>query len=546
MSKKDKHVDAVIIGAGAGGGVVAKELATNGIQVVLFERGGWARYDADSNDELTSMRGPMTRTLGPDLKKNPRVRIVGEGDERKVLTEKGYGSHIASCVGSGTVVYGAMAWRYMPEDFKMVSTYGKVEDSTLADWPISYDDLEPYYEKAEWEIGVSGEAGANPYEPKRNKPYPMPAFEQNEDGKVLSAACNRLGLHPFSIPMARNSVPYDGRAGCLRRNTCAGYACPVSAKNGTHNTVIPKAIASGNCELRTNCQVVEVIIDDDGHARGIRYFDENNEERIQTADLVVVSSSATETARLLLNSKSKKFPNGAGNNNDWVGRNLQSHAYTGARGFFEDNIHSFKGPGSTMAICDFNHHNPGIIGGGLLANEFYQLPYGFTKTRPPQSPRWGAGHKTFQRENFFKFAQMVGPIQEMPNFHSRITTYDKQKDFWGDPVGALSGGRHPLDHEHCKFLSARAEEILKEAGATKTWQQVGGKGQGAGVHQVGTCRMGDDPATSVVNRYGQVHDIDNLYVADGSTFVTNAGFNPSLTILAMGFRIGEHVVNEYR
>jgi choline dehydrogenase-like flavoprotein len=545
MSRKDKHVDAVVIGAGAGGGVVAKELATNGIQVVLFERGAWARYDDQPNDELTSMRGPMTRPMGPDLNKNPRVRITGQGEDMKAVPMKGYGSHIASCVGSGTVSYGAMAWRYMPEDFQMVSTYGTVEGSTLSDWPISYDDLEPYYEKAEWEIGVAGDDSDNPFAPQRAKPYPMPAFEQNRDGKVLSAACKRLGLHPFSIPMARNSVPYNGRAGCIRNRTCAGYACPVNAKNGTHNTVIPTAVASGNCELRTSCQVVEVIVDDDGRARGIRYFDKNNTEHIQTADMVVVAASATESARLLLNSKSKKFPNGAGNNNDWVGRNLQGHAYTGARGFFDENVHRFSGPGATLAICDYNHHNPGIIGGGLLANEFYQLPYRFAKTRPPKSPKWGIEHKKFQRENFFRFAQMVGPIQEMPNFHSRVVAYDKQRDFWGMPVVGLSGARHPIDQEHCKFLSARAEEILKEAGASTTWQSVGGKGQGSGVHQVGTCRMGDDPSTSVVNRYGQVHDIDNLYVADGSVFVTNAGFNPALTILAVGYWIGEHMVRRY-
>ncbi|MEM9157402.1 MAG: GMC family oxidoreductase [Verrucomicrobiota bacterium] len=545
MSAKDKHVDVVVVGAGAGGGVVAKELATNGFQVALLERGRWVRYGVGSNDEMTSMRGPMKRSMGPDLEKNPRVRIEGEGADMKSYPMNGYSSHIASCVGSGTVSYGAMAWRFMEEDFKMESTYGKVEGSTLADWPISYDDLEPYYEKAEWEIGVSGDGDENPFSPPRRKGYPMPAFEQNDDGKVLAEACKRLGLNPFSIPMARNSVPYNGRPGCIRNRTCAGYACPVSAKNGTHNTVIPKAIASGNCDLRVGCQVVEVMVDDDGHARGVRYFDAENVERIQTADIVVVASSATETARLLLNSKSKKFPDGAGNNNDWVGRNLQGHAYTGANGFFPDEVHRFSGPGATLAICDYNHHNPGIIGGGLLANEFYKLPYQFSKMRPPKAARWGLEHKKFQRENFRKFAQVLGPIQEMPNFHSRVIAYEGKKDFWGSPVVGLSGSRHPLDRKHCKFLAEKAEEILKEAGATTTWQNVGGRGQGSGVHQVGTCRMGDDPSISVTNRYGQVHDIDNLFVADGSTFPTNAGFNPSLTILAVGYWIGEYMVNKY-
>jgi len=277
----------------------------------------------------------------------------------------------------------------------------------------------------------------------------------------------------------------------------------------------------------------------------VKYFDKDNKPRIQTADIVVLSASAMETARLLLNSKSKKFPNGAGNNNDWVGRNLQGLAYTSAVGLFDYDIHHFAGPGATTAICDYNHYNEGIIGGGLLCNEFYPLPYKFSKIRPPKSARWGAEHKEFQRTNFFRYCGLHGPIQEMPNFNSRVVAYDKQRDFWGSPIVGLSGTRHPLDHEHCKFLTARAEDILKEAGATQTWQRVGGTGQSGGSHQAGTCRMGDDPTTSVVNRYGQMHDIDNLYVADASTFVTNAGFNPALTIMAMGYWIGDHMVRKY-
>ena len=543
--KEDKHVEAIVIGAGAGGGVVAKELATNGIQVVLFERGDWVDYEEHANDELISMRGAIKPSMGPDLDKNPRVRLIGEGENQQAVPIRGNSTHIAGCVGSGTVSYGAMAWRFMEEDFKMVSTYGKVEGSTMADWPISYADLEPYYVKAEWEIGVAGDDSDNPFAPPRSKPYPMPAFEQNEDGEVLAAAAKRLGLHPFSIPMARNSVRYGGRAACIRVPNCAGYACPVGAKNGTHNTVIPVALRSGNCELRTNSQVVELIMDDDGRARGVRYFDHKNREHIQTADLVVVAASATETPRLLLNSKSKKFPDGVGNNNDWVGRNLQGHAYSGAYGLFDYDIQQFSGPGATLALCDFNHHNEGIIGGGLLANEFYQLPYQFSKTRPPKSPRWGAEHKQFQRENFYRYVKVMGPIQEMPNFESRVRTYDKIKDFWGRPIVALSGQRLPIDQKHCKFLATRADELLKEAGAVKTWQTVGGRGQGGGSHQAGSCRTGDDPNTSVVDRYGKVHGVDNLYIADTSTFVTNAGFNPALTVMAQGFWIGEHLVKKY-
>jgi choline dehydrogenase-like flavoprotein len=545
---KNKHTDAIVVGAGAGGGVVAKELAVNGFRVVLFERGDWHNYDKNPNDELTSQRGSaLEATFGPDLKKNPRVMInTNENGEVNVSSWDNYGSQIAACVGSGTVSYGAMAWRYMPEDFKMKSTYGEVEGSTLDDWPVSYDDLEPYYEKAEYEIGVAGDDSTNPFGPPRKNPFPMPPFENNEDGVILAEACKRLGLHPFPIPMARNSVPYNGRAACIRNRTCVGFACPVEAKNGTHNTVIPTAIKSGNCELRTNCKVAEILMGDNGKAIGVRYFDENDKERTQTADIVVISAAAIESARLLLSSKTKDFPNGLGNNNDWVGRNIQGHVYSGVKALFDRDIHRMAGPGATFAICDFNHHNEGIIGGGLLANEFYNLPYSFTRFRPPGEASWGLKHKEFQKNNFFKYTNMFGPIQEMPNFSARVMLYDKKKDYWGRPIIAGSGSRHPLDVKHSQFLAEKAEMILKEAGASKTWKQVGGRGLGSGQHQTGTCRMGDDPQTSVVNKYGQVHDIDNLYVVDGSIFVTGGGFNPALTIMALGYWCGKHIVDKYK
>ena len=225
-----------------------------------------------------------------------------------VLPSEGAYSNNAACVGSGTVSYGAMAWRFMEKDFKMKSTYGHVEGSTLEDWPIDYFDLEPYYEKAEWEIGVAGDHNANPFMAPRKKPYPMPPFAYNREGKMLDKAARNLGLHPFSIPMLRNSVRYNGRPACYRMRSCVGFACPVNAKCGTHNTVIPSAIKSGNCELRTNCQVAEIMLDKKGKATGVKYFDENDKGQIQTADIVVVAAAAIETARLLLNSKNKLFP----------------------------------------------------------------------------------------------------------------------------------------------------------------------------------------------------------------------------------------------
>jgi len=543
---KNKHVNAIVVGAGAGGGIVAKELAVAGLSVVLFERGGWATYDDHDDDELISQRTTVLgNAFGPDDKRHRRVVVYGDGSPRIVLPSEGGYSNNAACVGSGTVSYGAMAWRFMEQDFKLKTIYGQVEGSTLEDWPISYADLEAYYEKAEWEIGVAGEHNANPFFAPRNKPYPMPPFSLNREGQLLYDASKRLGLHPFPIPMLRNSIRYNGRPACYRMRSCVGFACPVNAKCGTHNTVIPTAIQSGNCELRTNCQVAEIILDEKGRATGVKYFDENNKGQIQTADVVVISAAAIETARLLLNSKSKLFPNGAGNNNDWVGRNLQGHAYTGALGLMKDEVYDDVGPGACMAVSDFNHGNPGIIGGGALCNEFTAMPYLFSKMRPPGAKQWGVEHKEYQRSQFKRVIRLHGPFQEIPNFGARVTIDPEVKDDWGIPTVRLSGSRLEHDRIGCQFMSDRAEEILKEAGAYFTWQSVGGRGLSGGQHQAGTARMGNDPKTSVTNKFGQVHEIDNLFVADGSLCVTNGGFNPALTIMALGYWVGDNIVKNW-
>jgi len=543
----NRPVNAVIVGAGAGGGVVARELSAGGLSVVLLERGDWVSFDDHDTDELLSQRTTVLgNAFGPDDEHYRRVVVNADGSQSIVLPSENDYNNVAACVGSGTVSYGAMAWRFMAEDFRLKSTYGPVEGSTLDDWPVSYDDLEHCYEKAEWEIGVAGDASLNPFAAPRRKPYPMPPFAYNKEAARLDSTMKRMGLHPFPIPMLRNSVPYNQRPACVRRRSCCGFACPLNAKSGTHNTVIPRALETGNCELRPKCVVSEILVDESGRATGVVYFDGDGHKQVQQADIVVVSASATETPRLLLNSKSKQYPSGIGNRYDWVGRNFQGHAYTGAFGLFEEDIFDDVGPGASIAISDFSHHNTGIVGGGILANEFTRLPYFFTAIRPPGAPKWGKAHKEFQRKYFRRNVQVVGPIQEMPSFDSRVQVDESVKDFWGIPVVRLSGHRHPKDVEGCRFLSGKAEAILKEAGAAETWQSVGGSGLSGGQHQAGTCRMGTDPQTSVTDRYGRIHDTPNIFVADASLHVTNGGFNPALTIMALGYWIGEYITKEWQ
>ena len=542
-----KRVNAVIVGAGAGGGVVAKELSEAGLSVVLLERGPWPSFEEHDHDELISQRTTVLgNAFGPDDARYRRVIANNDGTWRIVAPSDGGYNNNAACVGSGTVSYGAMAWRFMEQDFHLRSTYGAMAGSTLDDWPLSYADLEPYYEKAEWEIGVAGSHEANPFAAPRRKPYPMPPFPYNREGTVLEKAAREAGFHPFPVPMLRNSVPYGGRPACIKCRYCVGFACEVNAKCGTHNTVIPRAMATGLCEVRTGCVASEVTVDDHGRARGVKYFDAANRRQFQAADIVIAAASATETARLLLNSKSKLFPQGAGNRQDWVGRNLQGHAYPGVGGLFAEDIYDDVGAGATIAICDFNHGNPGFTGGAMLANEFIRLPYLFSNMRPPGAASWGKPHKDYQRQYFKRCMRVMGPVQEMPVFDSRVEVDPSVTDFWGIPVARISGRRHPHDVQLSQYIAGKADQWVKQAGAIETWQTLPGTGVSGGQHQAGTCRMGNDPKTSVVNKHGQMHDIDNLFVADGSLMVTNGGFNPVLTIMALAYWVSDYIKREWR
>jgi len=543
-----KHVNAVVVGSGAGGGVVAKELATRGLSVVLLERGKWYTPFDDRKDDLRNQRTcVLGNSFGPD-DRNPRVYVDSSGHEYVVPSTHWAYSNNAACVGGGTLSYGAMAWRFMEDDFRLRTKYGQVDGSTLEDWPIAYSDLEPYYEKAEWEIGVSGDDSNNVFRAPRKRPLPMPPLSPNRDFQILEPAAKRLGLHPFHIPMLRNSVPYNGRGACMRCRWCVGYACEVSAKCGTQNTVIPQAIATGNCELRTECIAREVMTDDRGKVLGIAYYDSSGRLRKQTSDLVIVSCSAVESARLLLNSRSRVFPNGLGNRYDWVGRNLQGHSYTGAAGLFEQETYDDLGPGASVAICDFNHNNPGFVAGGLLANEFIKSPYQFAQLGGEGVPRWGAVHKEFMRHYFRRNMGVMGPMQEMPVFDSRVQVDPKVKDAWGIPVARISGHRHQNDLLGTNFMRAKAEAWLKEAGAIKTipfrWMSL--DTPSGGQHQAGTCRMGNDPQTSVVDKFCRVHDVDNLYVIDGSVHPNNGGFNPVLTIMAVAYYASDNLVKTWK
>ena len=540
------RVNVVIIGAGAGGGVVAKELSQAGLHVALLERGLWYTANDCRKDDLRNQRSSILgNNSGPDDERNPRVFVDLEGNRHVVLASEGGYSNNAACVGGGTLTYGAMAWRYQPKDFRLRTTYGSLAGGTLEDWPISYDDLEPFYEKAEYEVGVSGDVSNDPFKGPRAKPLPMPPLPPTREYEILKPAAQRLGLHPFDLPMLRNSVPYNGRPPCMRCRWCVGFICEVDAKCGTHNTVIPRALATGLCDLRLGCMAKEILTNDQGKVTGVSYFDAHDRLQVQPADLVIVSAAAIESARLLLNSRSRLFPNGLGNRYDWVGRNLQGHAYSGATGLFDFETYDDVGPGANIAICDYNHGNPGLRGGAMLANEFIRLPIQFADMAP-EGVRWGKAHKDFMRRYYRRSIKIMGPTQEMPVFDSRVQLDPVVKDFWGMPVAQLSGYRHSHTVEISDVMAAKAEAWLKEAGAVQTWRNLSGRDLSGGQHQAGTCRMGNDPKTSVVDSWCRVHDFDNLHVIDASVHVSNGGFNPVLTILANAYRVSAHLAQSWK
>ena len=305
-------VDAVVIGAGAGGGVTFCRLAEAGLGVVCLERGRWHSPFEERKDDLVNQRNSsLGVAYGPDEDKNPRVFVDLDGRERVVRPRDGSYQPNAACVGGGTFSYGAQAWRYMPQDFRMRTTYGAIEGSTLEDWPISYDDMEPYYEMAEYQIGVSGDVEPNVVQ--------GPAEEAAADAADVAAparvgtldpAAKRLGLHPFHIRCSSTPSRYNGRSACMRIRWCVGFGCETNAKNGTHNTVIPRALATGNANCGPSAWSKEVLLDDRGRARGVALLRRERPAAGAAGGRRGRRGCATESARLLLLSKSRLHPNG--------------------------------------------------------------------------------------------------------------------------------------------------------------------------------------------------------------------------------------------
>ncbi len=316
----------------------------------------------------------------------------------------------------------------------------------------------------------------------------------------------------------------------------------MNARGGSQNTMLPVAMATGRFTLATELFVTRVLADGVQRVRGVHVTAADGRERDIGADAVVVSAGAIETARLL-------FVSGFGNHSDQLGRHLQAHVYTGARADFDERLANTPGPGPTVATCTFNHGNAGVIGGGMIANDYPIIPIQFWATHRNRAPApWGIDSKRWMRDAYHRTLTVMGPTQEIPNPNARVQLDPNVRDRYGLPVARMSGTIHPESIRAARFMRERAHEWMAAAGGRNVEEFGAERGDvtSGGQHQAGTCRMGADPATSVTDPWGRVHDVDNLYVADASLHVTNGGFNPALTVMALASRVADGLILHLR
>src|SRR6202795_3748947 len=364
--KPSDEVDFVIIVSGAAGGILAKELSTNGFRVVVLEQGPYLTEADYTHNEIKVLTEDLL-TNHPKLQ--PTTFRKTPQDKAKQQRALVYGRS----VGGTSVHFTANFWRFHEIDFIERGKVGAIPDANLVDWPIRYADLEPYYTKVEWEIGVSGLAGASPFDPPRSKPYPMPPLPVKSSGVIFERAARKLGWHPFPAPMAILSQPRPGRSACINCGFCLAFGCEVGAKSSSLATVIRMAERTGRCEIPPTSYVHRIETDANGRATGAVYFDEKRDAHLQKAKAVVVCANGAETPRLLLLSANKQFPNGLANSSGIVGKYLMLNSGGVATGVFEHPLNDYKGFAVSRLIHDFYELDPqkgGFYRGGGLDGRF--------------------------------------------------------------------------------------------------------------------------------------------------------------------------------
>jgi choline dehydrogenase-like flavoprotein len=531
------EVDFAIVGSGAAGGVMAHELALSGFSVVVLEQGPWLTEKDFSHDAQNALYHPE-KSLRNNQDLQTQTRRAKETDTAK----KEHWIGIGRCVGGGTVHFTANYWRCPEIEFEQATRLGVPDGSSVADWPITYKDLEPYYTKVDWEVGVSGKAGY-PFEPWRSRDYPLPPLPIKSEGVLCERGATKLGWHAWPAPLAIISQPYRGRRACIACGPCGGYGCEVQAKSSTLVTMLPGAVATSRCEIRPDSYVRKIEMGKNGRATGVTYFDKEKKEVFQRARAVVLSASGVYTPALLLLSQTAAFPDGLANSSGQVGRNIMFTAGANAEALFEHDVNGWKGVDVSRVIWDFFEVPKGLGlygGGGLdIRADHDAIDGGVTW---PGEPTWGREWKKRSRDYFNKTVQANAHSTSLPVSTNRIDLDPAEKDPWGVAVPRLTFTAHPLDTKLSQFFTDRARELLQAAGAVKMSElKPAIASLGGGSHLLGTCRMGNNPATSVTDSDHRAHDIPNLFIVDGSSLVTSTRGQPTMTIQALAFRAADRI-----
>ncbi len=501
----------VIVGSGAGGGALGRELSTRGIKVVCFEAGRRLQLSDIENN------GPKmgAQWTWQDLR-------YGEGDIPKT-------NPVFTCktVGGTTAHWTANCPRFRDFEFRALSTYGQLEDCNLADWPLTLKDMEPFYDRAESMLGVTGTHG-------------IPRLPESNNYKVMAAGARNIGYQDFdTYNMAINSEARDGRAPCLQSGFCSS-GCVINAKWTTLFTHIPQAEATGFYDLRPECMVTQVLTDDKGKATGVRYVDKDGNAFEQKARVVCLAANVVETTRLLLHSRTARFPNGLANSSDQVGRNYMRHVMTMILGLMPGEVHFYKGTQTAGVIRDEVKHDTtrGFSGG----YQFHTLNLRPDQVAGMMDPNgWGKDYAELLRK-YKNIACVIANGEDPPQQNNRITLHRTEKDRFGMPVAVVNYRFHPNTSAMIKHAQGKADAMYRSLGATDVFFN---RDFGA-THNMGTARMGNEAATSVCNKWGQTHDIKNLFVSDGGLFVTSASANPTLTIISLALRQAAYLAQQLK
>jgi gluconate 2-dehydrogenase alpha chain len=563
MATQLRGADVVIVGMGAAGGVAAYPLAEAGLDVVGLEAGTWLDRRDFAPDEIRNNYRDWPMLIDKAEQERPTSRATSATTANRV------GSHpMMNAVGGTTLHYWAQSWRLNPWDFRVVTEtarrYGGSRiptGSTVEDWPLTYDELEPYYERVEREIGVSGQAGnvrgeinasGNKFEGARSAEFPMPPLRWTAFNERMAEAARSQGWHPFPGPAAINTERYQDRRGCAYHGFCNKGGCPVDAKNATHLTTIPRAVDTGNLRVVTQAHVTTVEVDSEGRVTGVNYLT-GGTEYFQPAKVVLLASYTYENVRLLLLSKSQTYPEGLANNGGQVGRHyLSHHQGAGVSALFPYDLDAWYGlPAQGVAVDDwaddnFDHADQDFIGGGNLWAMSDRRPISAAGMSTFGHGRnWGSTWKRFIRDNSDRSHYFYIQKTTLPYEDNYLDLDPTVTDPLGLPVIRITGRYRDNELAIAAFIQDKAEQWYRAAGATEIVRGGLGNSMGASTHAYGGTRMGDDAQSNVVDRWGFSHEAPNLGVLGASVMGTSGARNPTLTAQALAWRTAQHLVESW-